>query len=140
MTPANQISKKSLWTGRIFSAIVVLFLLFDGVTKVLRVPAVKAASTRLGFSANLIVEIGITLLACTAIYVIPLTSVLGAILLTGYLGCAVVTNLRAGSPFFAETLFPVYFGALVWAALYLRDNGLRRLIPLRSAESASENS
>ncbi|MGH9680875.1 MAG: DoxX family protein, partial [Candidatus Acidiferrales bacterium] len=89
------------------------FLLFDGVTKVMKVPAVMAASARIGFPTNLIVGIGMTLLACTAVYVIPRTSILGAILLTGYLGGAVVTNLRAGSPFFAETLFPAYFGVLV---------------------------
>jgi len=132
MGTGNQISKKGLWTGRVITALVVLFLVFDGVTKVMKVPAIIEASARLGFSANLIVAIGVTLLVCTAIYVIPRTSVLGAILLTGYLGGAVVTNLRAGSPLFSLALFPAYFGVLVWAGLYLRNDRLRALIPFCS--------
>ena len=132
METGNQISKKSLWAGRVITGLVVLFLVFDGVTKVMKVAAVMEASARLGFPANLIVAIGITLLVCTAIYVIPRTSVLGAILLTGYLGGAVVTNLRAGSPLFSAVLFPVYFGVLVWAGLYLRNDRLRALIPFCS--------
>jgi DMSO/TMAO reductase YedYZ heme-binding membrane subunit len=135
MNSANQTSKKSLWSGHIISGLVVLFLVFDGVTKVLKVAPVMEASARLGFPAALIVGIGATLLACTAVYVIPRTSILGAILLTGYLGGAVVTNLRAGSSLFSETLFPVYFGILVWGGLYLRDARLRELIPLRSADT-----
>jgi DoxX-like family len=133
-----QISKTSLWAGRIISALVVLFLIFDGVTKVMKVPAVMEATARIGFPANLIVGIGTLLLACTAVYVIPRTSILGAILLTGYLGGAVVTNLRAGSSLFGETLFPVYFGVFVWAGLYLRDERLHALIPLRTPKAPPE--
>jgi len=138
MQSSNQISKKSLWAGRIISALVVLFLIFDGVTKVMKVAAVMEATARIGFPANLIVGIGVTLLACTAFYVIPRTSILGAILLTGYLGGAVVTNLRAGSSLFGETLFPVYFGILVWGGLYLRDPRLRAMIPLRNPNAPPE--
>lgn len=134
----NNISKTSLWAGRIISALVVLFLVFDGVTKVMKVAPVMEASQRLGFPAGLIVAIGTVLLACTAIYVIPRTSIFGAILLTGYLGGAVVTNLRAGSPLFSETLFPIYFGIFVWGGLYLRDLRLRALIPLRSSDDRPE--
>jgi hypothetical protein len=106
-------SKGRLWTGRIISALVVLFLLFDGVTKVMRVRAVLDASAQLGYPVSTIVGIGITLLVCTAFYVIPQTSVLGAILLTAYLGGAVATQVRVGNPMF-ETLFPIIFGALLW--------------------------
>ena len=137
MPARNQISKTSLWAGRIISALVVLFLIFDGVTKVMKVNAVMEATARLGFPANLIVGIGVVLLACTAVYVIPRTSILGAILLTGYLGGAAVTNLRAGSSLFGETLFPVYFGVFVWAGLYLRDERLHALIPLRTPNAPS---
>jgi hypothetical protein len=140
MPARNQISKTSLWAGRIISALVVLFLIFDGVTKVMKVNAVMEATARLGFPANLIVGIGVVLLACTAIYVIPRTSILGAILLTGYLGGAAVTNLRAGSSLFGETLFPVYFGVFVWAGLYLRDERLHALIPLRTPNAPSATS
>jgi hypothetical protein len=132
MTPENQTSKKSLWAGRVITTLAVLLLILDGATKVMKVAAVMEASKQLGFSANQIVAIGVTLLACTLLYAIPRTSVLGAILLTGYLGGAVVTNLRAGSPLFSAVLFPVYFGVFVWAGLYLRDARLREMIPLRN--------
>lgn len=128
---SRPISKTSLWAGRIISGLVVAFLVFDGVTKVLKVAPVMEASARIGFPANLIVVTGAILLVCTAIYVLPRTSILGAILLTGYLGGAVVTNLRAGSPLFSETLFPIYFGIFVWAGIYLRDASLRTMIPIR---------
>jgi hypothetical protein len=142
MELANQTahgSKKSVWTGRIISALVVLFLLFDGVTKVMKEAHVLAAAAQLGFTERTIVGIGALLLACTAVYVIPRTSILGAILLTGYLGGATATNVRAGDPLF-ETLFPVIFGVLVWAGLFLRDEPLRALIPLRirSAQRLTE--
>jgi hypothetical protein len=123
-------SKGRLWTGRIISALVVLFLLFDGVTKVMRVRAVLDASAQLGYPVSTIVGIGITLLVCTAFYVIPQTSVLGAILLTAYLGGAVATQVRVGNPMF-ETLFPIIFGALLWAGIFLREGRLGALIPLR---------
>ena len=123
-------SKGRLWTGRIISALVVLFLLFDGVTKVMKVRAVLDASAQLGYPVSTIVGIGITLLVCTAFYVIPQTSVLGAILLTAYLGGAVATQVRVGNPMF-ETLFPIIFGALLWAGIFLREGRLGALIPLR---------
>jgi hypothetical protein len=128
----GQVSKAALWTGRIITGLLVLFLLFDGITKVMKVSAVLAACVQIGLSQNLVVAIGISLLACTVLYVIPQTSILGAILLTGYLGGAVSIQLRVGNPLFSQTLFPVYFGVLVWLGLYLREARLRSLIPLRS--------
>lgn len=132
--PVQQVSvsKGALWTGRILTGLIVLFLLFDGITKVMKVSAVLKASAQLGFSENLIAAIGVTLLVCTVLYVIPSTSILGAILLTGYLGGAVCIQLRVGNPLFSQTLFPVYFGVLVWLGLYLREPRLRSLVPLRS--------
>jgi hypothetical protein len=127
---AAPVSMKAVWTGRVISGLVVLFLLFDGVTKVLKVAPVLQASAQLGFPVSLIVAIGAVLLICTVIYAIPSTSILGAILLTGYLGGAVAIQARIGNPLF-ETLFPIIFGVLVWAGIFLRDNRLRTLIPLR---------
>ncbi len=129
---AAPVSKKILWSGRIMSAVVVLFLLLDSTIHLLKPPQVLEAFVRLGYPASLSVVFAIIELACIVLYVIPRTSVLGAILLTGYLGGAVASHLRVGSPLFSEGLFPVYFGVLVWGGLYLRDAQLRALIPLRS--------
>lgn len=123
-------SKGSVLAGRVISALVVLFLLFDGVTKVLKAPQVVSATVQLGFPVSTIVWIGTVLLVCTALYVIPRTSVLGALLLTGYLGGAVAANVRAQTPAF-KVCFPVIFGVLVWAGLCLRKERLRALILLR---------
>jgi len=127
----NRVSKGRLWTGRIISGLVVLFLLFDGLTKVMKVKAVLDASAQLGYPVSTIVGIGITLLMCTAFYVIPQTAVLGAVLLTGYLGGAVATSVRISGPLF-NTLFPIIFAAFMWAGIFLREDRLRTLIPLRT--------
>jgi DoxX-like protein len=127
----NRVSKGRLWTGRIISGLVVLFLLFDGITKVMKVKAVLDASAQLGYPVSTIVGIGITLLMCTAFYVIPQTAVLGAVLLTGYLGGAVATSVRISGPLF-NTLFPIIFAAFMWAGIFLREDRLRTLIPLRT--------
>ena len=121
-------SRKRLWAGRIISTLVVLFLLFDAVAKLMRIAPVLQAFARLGYPERLAVPIGILLLACTTVYVIPRTSVLGAILLSAYLGGATATHVRAGEPFY----FPVVFGVLVWGGLYLREDRLGELVPLRS--------
>jgi len=105
----------------------VFFLLFDSITRVMKVSAVLAASVRLDLSENLIVAIGITLLVCTLLDVIPRTSILAAILLTGYLGGAVAIQPRVANP----RLFPVYFGVLVWLGRHFREARLRALVPLR---------
>jgi len=128
--PVPSESKTQLWSGRILTGLVVLFLLFDGITKVVKERHVLQAAADLGYSANLIAGIGVLLLACTAVYVIPRTAVLGAVLLTGYLGGAVEANVRAGHPLF-ECIFPVIFGVLVWAGLFLREPRLGDLFPTR---------
>ena len=127
-TPAPG-TKSLIWTGRVISALVVLFLVFDGAMKVVREIHTITASAELGYSPGSMVWIGALLLVCTAIYVIPRTAVLGAILLTGYLGGAVASNVRVGHPVF-ECIFPVIFGVLVWAGLFLREPRLRALLPL----------
>lgn len=124
-------SKAMLWTGRVISGLAILFLVFDGVTKVLKVPAVMKAAAELKFSDGQIVAIGIVLLICTAIYTIPRTAILGAILLTGYLGGAISIQMHAGNPMF-ETLFPGIFGVLVWAGIFFQDSRLRAMIPMKS--------
>ena len=128
---AAPVSKGMLWTGRIISGLVVLFMIFDGVTKVIKVPQVIQASAKLGYNTAAVVGIGATLLVCTALYVIPRTTIFGAILLTGYLGGAVNANLLSGTALFNIT-FPIIFGVLAWLGVYLRDARLRALVPLRS--------
>jgi hypothetical protein len=118
----------------VLTAISILFLTFDGAGKVMNVAPVREAMAQLGYPADVGVGIGIVLLACVALYAIPRTAVLGAILLTGYLGGAVATHVRIGNPLFSHTLFPIYIAAMVWGGLYLRDARLRALIPLRVAE------
>lgn len=120
-------STRLVWTGRVISILVTLFLAFDSVTKLIKDPRVLAASADLGYSVSSIVLIGAVLLVCTSIYIIPRASILGAILLTGYLGGAVASNLRVGHPIF-ECIFPILFGILVWAGLLLRNRELREFV------------
>ena len=124
------VSKKQLWAGRIVTVLPVLFLLMDGVMKLLKPPIAVGATVELGYAASVIVPLGILLTTCTVLYAIPRTSVLGAILLTGYLGGAVATQVRVGNPVFTHILFPVCLGVLIWLGLYLRDERLRSLVPL----------
>jgi len=126
-TQTAPVSKKILWAGRIVSALPVLMLLFSGVMKLVKPAAVVEGFVRLGYPESLSLGIGLVELFCTALYVIPRISVLGAILLTGYLGGATATHVRIGEPFVASILL----GVLVWGGLFLRDNRLRALIPLR---------
>jgi hypothetical protein len=117
-------SKAKTWTGRVLSALPALFLLMDGVMKLPKPSFVVKATTELGYSENVIVPLGVVLLTCTVLYLIPRTAIVGAILLTGYLGGAVATHVRAGQgPF--EMLFPVFFGAMLWLGLTLRMPRLR---------------
>jgi hypothetical protein len=125
------LSKGRLWTGRIMSALPALFLLIDGVGKLVKPAPVVQGTLQLGYPESVLLGLGIVLLSCTVLYVIPRTAVLGAILLTGYLGGAVATHVRVGSPLFSHILFPVYLAVLLWGGLYLRDGRLRALIPLR---------
>jgi hypothetical protein len=121
---------KRLWVGRIISAVPVLFLTFDAVIKLMKVSAVAEAFGRLGFPLSLAPGIGILALICTAVYAVPRTAVLGAVLLTGYLGGAVATQVRASSGAF-EVIFPIIIAALVWGGLFLRDDRLRAFLPPR---------
>lgn len=127
---ASPVSKTMLWTGRIMSAVPVLFLLFDAVGKLMKPAPVVTATVQLGYPESVITGLGIVLLVCTVLYAIPRTSVLGAILLTGYLGGATATHVRMGGPLFA-IVFPSILGILIWGGLYARDARLRALIPLR---------
>jgi len=123
------VSKKKLWAGRILSALPVLMLLFSGVMKLMKPAAVVQGFAHFGYPESLALCIGILELACAVVYVIPRTSVLGAILLTGYLGGATATHVRIGEALF---IIPVILGVLVWGGLFLRDDRLRALIPLRT--------
>ncbi|MDI9900404.1 DoxX family protein [Rhodococcus sp. IEGM 1409] len=119
--------------GYVLSGLFILFMLFDGIIHILNLQTVKDASAELGLPDSLALTAGVVQLICLALYVIPRTSVLGAILLTGYLGGAVLTNLRAEQPLVSTTLFAVYTGIVMWAGLYLRDEKVREIIPLRRA-------
>ena len=120
-------NKSSLRVGRILSALPVLFLLLDGVMKVVKPAFVVEATVQLGWPASVIVGLGLVLIACTILYLIPRTAVLGAILLTAYLGGAVATHVGVGGPLFS-ILMPVILGAMLWGGLYLRDERVRSLV------------
>ena len=110
-----------LWTGRILSSVAVAFLLFDATGKLLRVAPVMEGTVKLGYPESLVLPIGVLLLAGVVLYVIPKTSVLGAIYLAAFLGGAVATHVRAGSPIATHALFPVYVALLLWGGLALRN-------------------
>lgn len=120
-------SKKLLWTGYVMSALPALLLLFSGMTKLVKPSSVIEGFVRLGYDDSLALGIGIVELLCTILYLIPRTSVPGAILLTGYLGGATATHVRVGEPFYA----PILLGMGVWGGLFLRDERLRVLLALR---------
>jgi hypothetical protein len=120
-----------LWAGRIISGLVVAFLLFDGAIKLVPLDVVITTSQELGIPAHLARTLGVLTLICTLLYAFPRTAVLGAILLTGYIGGAIYVHVRAGSPMLSHTLFGVYLALLAWGGLWLRDARLRALIPLR---------
>jgi hypothetical protein len=121
------VSKKRLWASRIMSGVVVLFLIFDGVTKLMTITPVVEGMRKLGYPVPLAPVIGAILLICVVLYVIPRTAPLGAILLTGYLGGAVASQLRIEMPLLGYTLFPIYVAVLAWGGLYLRDSRVRAL-------------
>jgi hypothetical protein len=129
---AAPVSKLRLSAGHVISAIPVLFLLFDSVIKLMVIDPVVESFGQLGYPVSVSLGIGLVELICLVLYVIPRTSVLGAVLLTGYLGGAVATHVRVGSPVFTHILFPIYVAALVWGGLFLREPRLHALVPLRS--------
>ena len=114
----------AIWTARILGSLLVLFLLVDGAGKVLRLGPYVEGTARVGYPASCLIPLGLVLIACTILYVVPRTAILGAVLLTGYLGGATATHVRMGEPFF----FPVIFGVLLWACLYVRDARVRMLV------------
>jgi DoxX-like family len=121
---AAPVSNKLVWTGRVLSGLVIAFLLFDGVIKLVPIAPVIEASQRLGWDPGLARSLGALLVTCTLLHVIPRTRVLGALLLTAYLGGATATHVRIGDPFF----FPILMGVILWAGLYLREPRLRALL------------
>ena len=128
MTSEPRTSKAMLWSGRVLTVLLALFLLFDSGVKIARSPEAVQGTAQLGYPQGAVVPVGVVLLISLVIYLIPRTSVLGAILLTGYLGGATATMVRVSSPWVP---FPVLIGVLVWAELYLRGDRIRSIIPLR---------
>lgn len=131
-TPATVRSPK--WRQRAglgISALPVLFLLFDCVIKLIKIPPVVESFAQLGYPDSLARGIGLLELTCLTLYLLPRTAVMGAVVLTGFLGGAISTHLRIGDPLFSHVLFPVYVGILIWSGLFLRDDTLRALLPWR---------
>ena len=128
----NTISKPKLWTSYVMSGLVILFMLFDSIMKFVKPPEVVEGTLALGYGQEHLAIIGILGLISTLLYAFPRTSILGAILLTGYFGGAVATHLRLNNPLFSHTLFTVYFGILTWGGLWLRNRSLRELFPIQA--------
>jgi hypothetical protein len=126
-------ARARLWTGRFLTGFVVLFLLFDATIKLLRLPIAVEGTTQLGYPADAVLMIGIIELLCVVLYLAPQTAVLGAVLLTGYLGGAIATHVRVASPLLTHVLFPIYVAAMIWGGLLLRDPRWRVLLPFRGA-------
>ncbi|NOJ41607.1 DoxX family protein [Bradyrhizobium australiense] len=127
------VSNPARWLGRILSGLVILFLMIDGAIKLVPWPVVTETMDRMGYGSSeaLMRGLGAITIVCTVLYAIPPTSILGAILLTGYLGGAIASHVRIGSPLFTHTLFGLYLGLMLWGGLWLRDKNLRSLVPFR---------
>lgn len=133
--PTNSpVSKTALWIGRVMSALPILLVLFGAILKVMRTASVHEGFARAGLPDRLIVPVGVIELLCVVVYVIPRTAILGAILMTGLLGGATLTNLRIGDPTY---IVPIIVGMLAWGGLYLRDVRLREMIPLHKGQTAA---
>jgi hypothetical protein len=120
--------RTKVWTGRIVSGLAVLFLLMDSVVKLLKLGPAVQGTLELGYPVGVIVPLGVVLLACVILYAAPRTAVVGAVLLTGYLGGAIATHVRVGHPLLTHTLFPIYVAVFIWGGLYLRDRRVRGLL------------
>ncbi|MFB9263736.1 DoxX family protein [Bradyrhizobium erythrophlei] len=129
----TDVSKPARYLGRTLSGLVIVFLLFDGAIKLVPWPIVNETMDKMGYGSSdtLARSLGLITIVCTLLYSVPPTSILGAILLTGYLGGAIASHVRIGSPLFTHTLFGLYLGLMLWGGLYLRDGSLRSLIPFR---------
>lgn len=121
-------SRGALWTGRILSGFAVLFLAFDAAMKVFAVPAAVEGTVQLGYPAGVLFGIGLVQVLCLALYLIPRTALLGAVLWTGYLGGAIATHVRVGNPLLTHVLFPIYVAALLWGGLWLRDRRVAAML------------
>ena len=128
---ADPMSRRWLWAGRLLTAFPALFLLVDGIMKFFDIPQAVAGMNQLGWAPSLAPMLGVVLLSCLALYAFPRTAVLGAVLLTGYLGGAVATQVRVGNPILSHVLLPVYVAVMLWGGLWFRDARLRALMPLR---------
>jgi len=126
-------SRRAFWAGCVLSGLAALFLAFDAALKVLQLQPAVEGTAQLGYPPSAVLGIGLVQVVCLVVYLVPRSSVLGAILWTGYLGGAVATHVRVGSPLLSHTLAPVYVAALVWGGLWLREARLRALVPLRAA-------
>jgi hypothetical protein len=124
-TTAARSAKLRRWIGRVMTGVPVLFLTFDCIIKFVRPPVVLASNAQLGYLPSVIVPLGVVLAICVALYAIPRTAIVGAVLLTGYLGGAIASHVRVGDPLFSHVLFPIYVAILVWGGLYLQDGRLR---------------
>lgn len=130
MTTTNQLSKGRLWTARIMGGIVILFMLMDGIFKLIQPEEVVQGTLELGFAEHHIALIGILALISVLLYAFPRTSILGAVLLTGFWGGVIATHVRLDNPLFSHILFPVFLGILAWGALWIKNEQLRNLFPL----------
>jgi len=130
MTVESSAKKRSI-AGYVLTGLVALFLTFDTVMKLLQLAPAVQGTTELGYPAGTVIVIGVIELVCLVLYLVPRTSVLGALVLTGYLGGAIATHVRVGSPLPTHTLFPIYVALMVWGGLYLRESRLRELLPFR---------
>jgi hypothetical protein len=126
------VSKPARVTGRVLSGLAIAFLGVDALAKLLMLAPVLEGSPQLGWPPEVMFPLGVTLMLCTIVYAVPRTAVLGAILLTGYLGGAVATHVRIANPLLTHSLFPVYLGVFIWGGLLLRDVRLRALLPWRA--------
>lgn len=126
----QEITKPARWIGRIFSGLAILFMLMDAVFKFFKAQEAIDATVELGYGEQHLVLLGVLALIPTALYAIPRTSVLGAVLLTGYFGGAIATHVRLDNPLFSHTLFPVYLAILMWGGLWLRRKNIRQVFPL----------
>ena len=121
----------TVWSGRVISGLPVLFLIFDGVIKLMNITPVSESFVSLGYRPSIAVTIGLLELACLVVYLVPRTAIIGAVLLTGYLGGAVATHVRVEHPLFTHVLFPLYVGTALWGGLLLRDERVRALLLIK---------
>ncbi len=130
-TQSQTVPLKKLWASRVLGGIAVLFMLFDTVIKLVRESHAVEGTIQLGYPDSTVQLLGIIEAVCLVLYLIPRTSVLGMVLMTGYLGGAVATHVRLENPLFSHVLFSVYIALLMWGSLYLREPRLAALLPFR---------